>query len=473
MELTSTDAGLLKVFVLWGVTDGGNFSDFSLNGLSGRIALSFRNRTDAACELGFNCISMLAAWDAIEREPGRFDFEHLDGAVNYTVAKGMIARLVIGLTRGNERGILCDEDAMQDWEGRVISRWGRTLSFASPRYEEASRFTAAIAVHYRDLIRAGKLVVSIGTTNTLEFSYDHAYQGPDNYTPTGFGTTVSDYNPHFLAAYRQWVEKRHGTVEAMNRAWGTTYNLFGQVYPPVPTNRMYPWTAFMFTGERGRDWHRFRDLQIRQTFHRCLDRMVEEAELEGTRFAIVDYGALSDNQVLTRGAANFVAHCEHPAVLGIKQNPGLDYNFRWCAEQVICGARRLGLRVGICELEPTGFDNANTATFDTEHMVHGFAETIRFGCGVSFHGFIMAVDEQVMRGSPRHRLLQQVVAGLDRQGLWRLASPPLPASQPVDFRYPVSRLLADGDGAGVQREYEALCRSIGGGPVNVIVEDDL
>jgi hypothetical protein len=473
MQPSSNDMSFLKVFTLWGVTDGKEFADFKLNGMSGTIARSFRNRADAACELGFNCVSMLAAWDALEPVPGRFDFENLDGAVNYTVAKGMIAKLVIGLTRGNERGILTDEDAMQDWEGRVISRWGRTLSFASPRYEDAMRFAAAVAVHYRDLIREGKVLVTIGTTNTFEFSYDHGYQGPDWYTPTGFPATVSDYSPHFLAAYRQWLEQRYGTVATMNRVWGTTYNLFCQVAPPAPTNRMYPWTAFMFTGEIGRDWYRFRDQQIRETFHRCLSRMTAEAGLAGTRYAIVDYGSLSDNQILTRGVANFVPQCDHPAVLGIKQNPALDYNFRWCAEQVMCGARRLGLRTAVCELEPTGFDNVHPETFNTEHLIHGFAETIRFGCGVSFHGFIMAVDETIMKGSPRHRLLEQVVAGLDRQGLWRLTTAPVPSLKPVDFRYPVSRLIVDGEGCGIQRDYEALCRSIGGGPVNVILEDDL
>ena len=48
---------------------------------------------------------------------------------------------------------------------------------------------------------------------------------------------MDDWTEHTLGAYRAWLLKRHGSIEALNRAWHTEYETFEQVPPPEEKER--------------------------------------------------------------------------------------------------------------------------------------------------------------------------------------------------------------------------------------------
>ncbi len=45
-----------------------------------------------------------------------------------------------------------------------------------------------------------------------------------------------DYNPHTVAAFHGWLERRYKTIEAVNTAWGTAFKSFSEVKAPAPRN---------------------------------------------------------------------------------------------------------------------------------------------------------------------------------------------------------------------------------------------
>ncbi|MEK7475748.1 MAG: beta-galactosidase [Candidatus Coatesbacteria bacterium] len=64
-----------------------------------------------------------------------------------------------------------------------------------------------------------------------------------------------DYNPGTVAAFRGWLEKRYGSVAALNRAWGTAHASFAQVEPPhefPPVPNLAAWL----------DWRRLQEAVI-------------------------------------------------------------------------------------------------------------------------------------------------------------------------------------------------------------------
>ena len=47
-------------------------------------------------------------------------------------------------------------------------------------------------------------------------------------------TSEVDYHPLTVAAFHNWLEQQHQAVEALNKAWGTSYKAFTDVEPPAP-----------------------------------------------------------------------------------------------------------------------------------------------------------------------------------------------------------------------------------------------
>jgi len=58
-----------------------------------------------------------------------------------------------------------------------------------------------------------------------------------------------DYNPATVAKFKAWLEERHGSIEALNRRWGSSYSSFQEIVPPgkPPVKEIGAWM----------DWRRF------------------------------------------------------------------------------------------------------------------------------------------------------------------------------------------------------------------------
>jgi beta-galactosidase len=159
------------------------------------------------------------AWSRIEPAPGIFDWDWYDRAIAALHDAGL--KLIIGTPTATPPKWLVDAlpDVLAwDEQGRP-RRFGsrRHYCFSSPSYRrEAVRICTAVAERY------GRHPAVV------------AWQTDNEY---GCHDTVLSYSPAAAEAFRRWLKERHGTVEALNSAWGAVfwsqeYRSFEEIDPP-------------------------------------------------------------------------------------------------------------------------------------------------------------------------------------------------------------------------------------------------
>jgi beta-galactosidase len=165
---------------------------------------------------GVNLVTLgVFAWASLEPEPGRFTFEWMDEALDLLHANGISVDLAtptaappVWLTDGHPEV----HPVMEDGE---VFGFGNRLHFdpTSPRYREhAARITTALAERYADHPAVAMWHIS------------------NEYGPV-------PYTPQSAVAFRDWLRRRYGTLEALNDAWYTrfwsqVYTSWDQVNPP-------------------------------------------------------------------------------------------------------------------------------------------------------------------------------------------------------------------------------------------------
>jgi beta-galactosidase len=162
------------------------------------------------------------AWSVIEPSPGQFDWDWLDRAIQTLHAEGL--KVVLGTPTATPPKWLVDAHP----EILAVDERGCTRGFGSRRH-----YCFASPV-YRDL--------SARIVRLMAERYGHhpavaAWQTDNEY---GCHDTVLSYSPAARAGFRQWLSERYGSVDAMNRAWGTvfwsqSYRSFDEVDAPVGT----------------------------------------------------------------------------------------------------------------------------------------------------------------------------------------------------------------------------------------------
>lgn len=174
------------------------------------------------------------AWSRIEPEPGRFDWDWLDRAVETLQAAGL--GIIMGTPTATPPKWLVDR--MPDII--ALDREGKPRRFGSRRHycfshegyrEEAARITRAVAERY------GK------HPGVVSWQTDNEY---------GCHDTVQSFSPAARDAFRKWLEKRYGSIDALNEAWGNVfwsmeYRSFDEVeLPNLTVTEANPahWLAF-------------------------------------------------------------------------------------------------------------------------------------------------------------------------------------------------------------------------------------
>ncbi|QYJ07761.1 beta-galactosidase [Qipengyuania flava] len=174
------------------------------------------------------------AWSRIEPEPGRFEWDWLDRAVETLHEAGL--GIIMGTPTATPPKWLVDR--MPDMV--ALDRSGRPRGFGSRRHycfshegyrAEAERITRAVAERYGQ------------HPGVVSWQTDNEY---------GCHDTVQSFSPAARDAFRQWLADRYGAVEALNAAWGNVfwsmeYRSFGEVeLPNLTVTEANPahWLAF-------------------------------------------------------------------------------------------------------------------------------------------------------------------------------------------------------------------------------------
>ncbi len=145
------------------------------------------------------------AWSRIEPEPGRYDWDWLDRAVEVLHAAGL--GIILGTPTATPPKWLVD--ALPDM--LAVDADGRPRRFGSRRHycfshtgyrAEAARITRAMAERYGH---------HPGVT---------AWQTDNEY---GCHDTVISYSEAARAGFRRWCAERYASIDALNAAWGTVF----------------------------------------------------------------------------------------------------------------------------------------------------------------------------------------------------------------------------------------------------------
>ncbi|MEM9224828.1 MAG: beta-galactosidase, partial [Pseudomonadota bacterium] len=162
------------------------------------------------------------AWSPLEPRPGDLRFEWLDEAIEVLGNAGH--GVVLGTPTATPPRWLLDKHP----DMLAIGADGRRRGFGSRRHydfshrgyrEECRRIVQLIAERY-------------GHHGAVE-----AWQIDNEY---GCHNTTLSYSPAALSAFREWLEARYGSIDALNEAWGNVfwsmhYNRFNQIDFPHAT----------------------------------------------------------------------------------------------------------------------------------------------------------------------------------------------------------------------------------------------
>ena len=162
------------------------------------------------------------SWAKIEPEPGKFEWEWLDRAIETLGSSGL--QIILGTPTATPPRWMLDKhpDMLAHNSSGIIRKFGsrRHYCFSHGGYrEEARRITCLMAERY------GK------EPNIAAWQTDNEYDCHD---------TATSYSQNALKAFQDWCAQRYQSPDALNSAWGNVfwsmeYNSFNQIELPNQT----------------------------------------------------------------------------------------------------------------------------------------------------------------------------------------------------------------------------------------------
>jgi len=217
---------------------------------------------DWSVDKGLNCIAFDIPWREVERTPGEFDFSAYDGLINYAVNRGLWVQIKPWWIRRSYPDWISPELEQEPLSG---PRKLQELTFANTRLNEhIARFVRATVEHYRGY--PVTCYTPVGAT-AAELEYSHA--------------DWRDGSHASVAQFHEWLRARCGTVGALNDAWGTKLESFGDAEPPGDLTEA---RAGPELRQSVLDWFCYREWSIKQLVD-LLGEAVHKAD-PTARFAI-------------------------------------------------------------------------------------------------------------------------------------------------------------------------------------------
>jgi beta-galactosidase len=187
-----------------------------------------------AAALGMNTFRHWFMWGSIETSPGHYDWRDYDRMMELE-AQNHIKVIIAEITAGapewmwdqypaaRHRGLTGEESWPGVATGSATGGAGLSLDDDAVR-ERAGKFLTALVERYRD--------------NPATMGYDVWNEG----------SPPDDYGPAAEAKFREWLQAKYGTIEALGKAWHR-YSLGGweHVHAPHDTNGYadsLDWLAF-------------------------------------------------------------------------------------------------------------------------------------------------------------------------------------------------------------------------------------
>jgi beta-galactosidase len=202
-------------------------------------------------DAGVNLVSLgIFSWAKIEPREGEFHFDWLDRIIDLLHAGGIRVDLATATAAPPPWMAKNYPDSLpMTREGHVLYPGSRQQydPHSTAYFDLSSRLVTKIAERY------GKHPAVV----MWHINNEYACHVAESFTPAG------------TAAFRAWLEKRYGTIDALNHAWGTAfwsqrYDDWSEIHPP----RLAP--TFLNPTQQ-LDWKRFSDYALQRLFRNEVD----------------------------------------------------------------------------------------------------------------------------------------------------------------------------------------------------------
>jgi len=171
--------------------------------------------TPLVSSAGVTAMVARAPWVVVEPSPGQFDFAPLHRQLA-EAEKGDFALTLL---------IECNPFCAPPWLRERVRAAGQAVYDGGGHMGDIPSTTSAVfAAAQRRFVRAAIAEVMRLDTNRRVTAYQ---VGVEWWFPDSFR-----YAPSDVARFRRWLARRHGTVDALNSAWGVRYARFADVPAP-------------------------------------------------------------------------------------------------------------------------------------------------------------------------------------------------------------------------------------------------
>lgn len=173
--------------------------------------------------LGFNTVRAWVEWSAGEPREGQYHFEQLDLLLKLAGEQGLRVLVQVYV------------DSAPEWVGRKFPDGHFTSQAGTTIRSQAAPGSCFDHPGVRDAVLGFfKAVARRASASPAFLAYD-LWSEPAvmNWAlPTYVPNAQFCYCPHSLARFRTWLQARHGSLEALNRAWYRTFRDWAEVEPP-------------------------------------------------------------------------------------------------------------------------------------------------------------------------------------------------------------------------------------------------